>query len=119
MAVALTDAVPAGIYARQALESAGVWEQLRPHLAETDNVRSAAVLVDRGEVPFGIVYETDAQLFQNLTIAYRIPSTGHDPIVYPIGAISGGHQSTEAYISYLMNSTSSQVFRDFGFGIAP
>jgi len=45
LATALTAAVPAGIYAREALEAAGLWETAAPRLAETDNVRAALALV--------------------------------------------------------------------------
>ena len=37
-------------------------EQLEPRLARTENVRSALVLVELGETPLGIVYETDVDL---------------------------------------------------------
>ena len=56
LAVALTDAVPAGIYARAALTSLRLWEQAAPRLAQTDNVRAALRLVALGEAPYGIVY---------------------------------------------------------------
>ena len=41
--------VPAGIYARQALESLGLWTQVADKLAQSSNVRAALALVERGE----------------------------------------------------------------------
>ena len=54
------DAVPVGIYFRQAMERAGQWQAVEPKLARVDSVRAALALVERGEVPFGVVYATDA-----------------------------------------------------------
>jgi molybdate transport system substrate-binding protein len=53
-------AVPAGLYAKAALEKLGVWSSVESKLTMAENVRAALVLVDRGGAPLGIVYETDA-----------------------------------------------------------
>jgi molybdate transport system substrate-binding protein len=55
-------AVPAGLYAKAALEKLGVWSSVESKLAMAENVRAALVLVARGEAPLGIVYETDAKI---------------------------------------------------------
>src|SRR3954468_4504036 len=49
-------AVPAGKYAKAALEKLGVWSAVEPKIASAENVRAALVLVARGEAPLGIVY---------------------------------------------------------------
>ena len=51
IATGLTSAVPAGIYAKAALQSLDLWDELSPNLAEVDNVRAALALVARGEAP--------------------------------------------------------------------
>ena len=56
LATALVDAVPAGIYAKAALQALGWWESAAPRLAQADNVRAALALVATGETPLGIVY---------------------------------------------------------------
>ena len=61
LAIALVQAVPAGIYGRQALTYLGLWDQVQLHLAQTDNVTAALRLVSLGEAPLGIVYATDAR----------------------------------------------------------
>ena len=45
--------VPAGIYGKQALETLGVWDSVKNRIAPAKDVRSALVLVERGEDPFG------------------------------------------------------------------
>jgi molybdate transport system substrate-binding protein len=55
IAVALASAVPAGRYARAALESLGAWATLRPRIVEAENVRAALLLVARHEATLGNV----------------------------------------------------------------
>src|SRR5215472_9826585 len=62
IAVADVKAVPAGLYAKAALEKLGSWAAAEPKLAQAENVRVTLALVARGETPLGIVYETDAKI---------------------------------------------------------
>ena len=55
------DSVPVGRYARQALTSLGVWNEVADRLVRAEDVRHALVFVAQSEVPLGIVYETDAR----------------------------------------------------------
>ena len=43
------DHVPAGIYGKKAMEKIGLWDAVKGKLARTKDVRSALVLVERGE----------------------------------------------------------------------
>ncbi len=117
LSVALTEAVPAGIYARQALENAGIWDDLKDRLAEADNVRSAAMLVQRGEVSFGIVYATDAARFEKTKISLEIPQSAHEQIVYPAAVLKDAEPGSVAYLSHLQSGTSQDLFRANGFGV--
>ena len=62
IAVADVKAVPAGLYAKAALEKLGAWSAAEPKLAQAENVRATLAFVARGETPVGIVYETDAKV---------------------------------------------------------
>lgn len=73
--------VPAGIYAQEALESAGVWEELEAQLAPAGNVRAAVAFVANGAAPFGIVYKTDAAV-AGVKIVDEIDEDLHTPIRY-------------------------------------
>ncbi|USD66734.1 molybdate ABC transporter substrate-binding protein [Vibrio sp. SCSIO 43136] len=84
LAVANTRSVPAGIYAKQSLQSAGSWNAVKSRLASTSNVRRALALVERGEAELGIVYKTDAILSDNVTIIHHFEPNSHDDIVYPV-----------------------------------
>src|SRR5665811_215975 len=62
IAVADVKAVPAGLYAKAALEKLGSWTAAEPKLAMAENVRATLAFVARDETPIGIVYETDAKI---------------------------------------------------------
>ena len=60
LALADPGAVPAGKYAKAALESLGQWQAVEAKVVPAENVRAALALVERGEAALGIVYTTDA-----------------------------------------------------------
>ncbi|WP_328717266.1 molybdate ABC transporter substrate-binding protein [Halomonas elongata] len=109
--------VPAGIYARQALQSLGEWEALAPRLARADNVRAALALVERGEAPLGVVYRTDAEASDGVRLLGLFPSDAHEPIIYPIAAI-GAHPSEGAltFRRWLESDDAKAIFQRAGFG---
>lgn len=88
LAVANVAVVPAGKYAKAALENLGLWAEVSGRLAQAENVRAALVFVSRGEAPLGIVYETDARADPKVTIVTRFPETSHPPIIYPVAVTS-------------------------------
>ncbi len=61
LAMALVEAVPAGIYGRAALVELGLWERVAERVAQSDNVRAALALVATGAAPLGLVYASDAR----------------------------------------------------------
>lgn len=76
------DHVPAGIYAKAALEHFGVWEYVRKRAAGTATVRAALALVETGATPLGIVYATDALASRRVRVVAVFPPGSHPPIVY-------------------------------------
>lgn len=112
------DSVPVGLYFRQAMEKAGQWKDVEPKVARADSVRAALALVERGEVPFGIVYETDAAVSKKVKIVGTFPGTMHDPIIYPFALIAGQEKpSARAFLDYLKTSEAKGVFARYGFKI--
>ncbi len=75
--------VPAGKYAKAALEKLGAWTAAESKFAMAENVRAALTLVSRGEAPLGIVYETDAKVEPGVKIIGAFPAdfcTSRSPI---------------------------------------
>ena len=111
------DTVPVGRYARSALSSLGLWEQVRHRLVRADNVRSAMMFVARGEAPLGIVYTTDALADAKVRIVDTFPENTHAPITYP-GAVTIGANTeakAKAFIEYLAGPDARDTWCKFGF----
>src|SRR6185295_4670135 len=60
LAIAEPNSVPAGKYAKAALTQLGVWDAVQAQIVSTENVRAALALAAKDEVPFAIVYRSDA-----------------------------------------------------------
>lgn len=118
LAVALTDAVPAGVYAREALTSLGQWEAVRPLLAETDNVRAALALVSSGAAPWGIVYATDALADPRVHLRGTFPAESHSSISYPGALIAFARPEAEDFLAFLATTEARAVFEAAGFDAA-
>ncbi|WP_209318564.1 molybdate ABC transporter substrate-binding protein [Falsiroseomonas selenitidurans] len=112
--------VPAGRYARAALEWMGQWNAVSPRLARADNVRSALLLVERGEVPLGIVYATDAAASRGVTVLGTFPAGSHPPITYPFALTrrAAGHAPARALHAFLAGPEATATWQRFGFGLA-
>ncbi len=108
--------VPAGIYARQALESLGLWPAVAERLAPTDNVRAALTLVARGEAALGVVYATDARLTPRVRILATLPATSHAPVSYPFAITRDGDSpQARAFLAFLTSTEGLAIFERFGF----
>ncbi|MDN6179866.1 MAG: molybdate ABC transporter substrate-binding protein [Halomonas subglaciescola] len=119
LAVGDPDHVPAGIYARQAFEALGEWDALEPRLARASDVRSALALVERGETPAGVVYQTDARASNGVTTLGLFPLDTHDPIVYPAALIDAeGNDEAAAFRAWLEGEAATAIFEDHGFSSA-
>ncbi|WP_227370235.1 molybdate ABC transporter substrate-binding protein [Halomonas sp. M20] len=110
------DHVPAGIYAKQALQSLDEWKTLQPRLARADNVRAALALVERGEVPLGIVYQTDAQASNRVRQLGLFPSDSHDPILYPLALVNPpASGAARDFRQWLHGDEALAIFSEVGF----
>jgi molybdate transport system substrate-binding protein len=108
--------VPAGIYAKQALEKLGMWASLQARLAPAESVRSALRLVEVGEAPAGIVYATDVSVTPTLAVAGTFPADSHDPIRYPAAVVAAGDTpEARAFLAFLKSQPARDVFSHYGF----
>lgn len=114
VAMALVDAVPAGIYGKAALATLGLWDDLAPHVAQTDNARTALALVATGEAPFGIVYATDAAAEPRVAIVAHVPPDSHPPITYPAAAIT---EAGLPFLDHLASDSARAAFARHGFTV--
>lgn len=111
--------VPAGIYARQALEQLGLWESVKVNAVFGENVRVSLELVRRGEVGAAIVYRSDLAVAPGLTAAFAFEQSAHDPILYPAAVTSHGGQAAADLLAFLKGNEGQSILRDAGFSPPP
>jgi len=108
--------VPAGRYARAAIERAGGWKSVEPRLVRGESVRAALALVERGAAHHGIVYATDARASSRVQVIGTIPAWAHPPIRYPIARLQASASAdAEALRRFLVSADGKGIFRRFGF----
>lgn len=121
LAMALVDAVPAGVYGRQALEALGAWAGLAGRVVQADNVRAALMLVARGEAELGLVYRSDLHAEPRVALALGLPARLHDPIRYPAALVKARgrkgseSQAARAFLDYLREDAAQTLFKAHGF----
>lgn len=114
-------AVPAGKYAKAALDSLGVWPSVEGSLAPAENVRAALALVAQGETPLGIVYATDAAAEPKVKVVGVFPDNSHPPIVYPAAVMKGAApaEASKNLLGFLRSEKAREIFKKQGFTILP
>jgi molybdate transport system substrate-binding protein len=108
-------AVPAGKYAKAALEKLGAWTAVAPKMAMAENVRAALALVARGEAALGIVYATDAKIEPGVKIVGVFPDGSHPPIIYPVAATTVAKPDASGYLAFLRTQAAKSIFEKYGF----
>jgi len=116
IAVANPDSVPAGRYAKQALENAGLWSSVQSRLVFGQHVRQVLDYVARGEVDAGFVFLTDAQQRSDqVEVMTRIslPEDAHYPIALtPLGEdVDAAH----AFIEFVSAGMGQSILQQYGF----
>ena len=109
------DSVPAGKYARAALEKLGVWNRVSGQLVRAENVRAALAFVARGEAPLGIVYRTDALAEKRVRIVDEFPRDSHPAIIYPIALTARAGAEAQRFVDFVLADAGKAIFRQYGF----
>jgi molybdate transport system substrate-binding protein len=109
------DHVPAGRYARQALEHYGQWKKLERRIAAATDVRAAMAFVENGSAGAALVYRTDAALSRRIQVVTKIPPAAHRPIVYPLVLSRKRHDDAPRLYDYFLSAASALRFRSAGF----
>lgn len=117
LAVGIVNSVPAGIYAKAALEKLGLWQNVADKLAQAESVRAALLLVSRGESPLGVVYQTDAASDPNVKIVATFPEDSHPPILYPIALTQKACAPAAAFLAYIKSEKAAAFFKAQGFTV--
>jgi molybdate transport system substrate-binding protein len=107
------EAVPAGQYAREALDAAGV--EVSPSSLEQD-VRAALSKVELGEADAAIVYASDVAA-SAAAVGIDIPAEQNVPASYPIAVIADAPNPTaaNAFVAFVLSDSGQDILATYGF----
>ena len=108
--------VPAGRYAKEALQALGLWQDVVGKLAFAASVRDALTLVARGEAAAGITYVTDASLSADVRVVATFAPALHRPIIYPVALVGRQADSDgRRFLAFLQSEGATEIYRRHGF----
>ncbi len=123
LALADPNAVPAGRYAKAALErlpwqGGTLWNALESKAAPALDVRAALALVESDPEIAGIVYRTDAMASDEVRVLHELPAAADMPIRYTAALIAGGPSSEAGrrFLDYLTGPAARAIAERHGFG---
>ncbi len=117
--VGIADAgVPAGDYARKALEHLGLLATYGPRLVGQKDVRAVLHAVEQGELSAGFVYATDAKVAK-VEVLFAFDPATHPPIEYHAAALRGAANPAAAwrFVADLRNEAARALLRNAGFSL--
>lgn len=112
--VLAADEVPAGDYARQALDAQGI--TVDPASLETD-VRAVLSRVALGEADAGIVYASDVASANGAVDGVAIPPANNVVATYPIATLADGPnpQAGADLVAFATSPQGTELLEQFGF----
>ncbi len=110
--------VPAGEYARAALQQLGLLEAFQPHLVGQQDVRAVLHAVEQGELAAGFAYSSDAKLAA-VELLFEFDPSAHPPIEYQAAVLRGARNPVEArrFLDYLRGETARTLLANAGFAL--
>ena len=117
LALAEPRSVPAGVYAKQYLVRAGLWDALAARVIPTENVRACLAAVEAGNADAGIVYATDALASKKVRVAWSVPAADGPDISYPVAIPRDAPHAAAAkrFLAHLASGPARAVFARYGF----
>lgn len=120
IAIGEPGSVPAGAYAKEALENLGLWEDLHPKIVPALDVRTVLAYVERQAAGAGIVYKTDALISDEVEVAYEFPEDSHTRIIYPAVILkdTGAGAMAGEFMDFISSAEAIETFESYGFKAA-
>ena len=115
IAIANPDHAPYGLAAKQALQSAGVWDRVQPKLVYGDNIRQTLQYAQTGNVEVAIVaLSLSVQSNGRWSL---IPEDLHEPIDQALAVIktTKKEQAARAFATFITSPQGKAIMKKYGF----
>ena len=114
------ESVPAGRYAKRALQQKALWFALTSKLVYYPSVRHVLAALAKGEIDAGFVYATDAaSAGQAVAVAATIPLPSPVTYVAAVAAKAADPKLAAAFIGYLATPEGLATLGRYGFAPPP
>jgi molybdate transport system substrate-binding protein len=116
-AIANPELAPYGRAAKQALEHADLWQDMRPRLIYGENISQTAQFILSGSTLGGIIAYAQAlsSPFKESGNYQLIPASWHKPIAQRMVLLARAGETTKRFYTYLSESKSVAIFQKNGF----
>ncbi|WP_246050054.1 molybdate ABC transporter substrate-binding protein [Aquibacillus sediminis] len=117
IAIGTPESVPAGMYAKQTLESRNVFEAVEEKIVFGKDVTQVLTYVETGNVQVGMVYATDAVKSDKVEVVGIANEIDHDNIQYPLAILKDTKHPQHAvkFYQFLTSEQAVEVFQTYGF----
>lgn len=115
IAIGTPETVPAGAYAKEALQSLQMMDKLDEQMIFGKDVRQVLTYVETGNADAGIVYRTDYLTSNKVSLVAEAPSDAYSPIIYPAGVVKDAQEEAETFFTYLRSEEAMKTFKKYGF----
>jgi molybdate transport system substrate-binding protein len=115
ISLANPDHAPYGRAAREALESAGLWDDLQPKLVPAENVNQAFQFAESGNTDVGMVALSLVILADgNYEL---VPEELHEPLLQTLAIVATSPRRSEAeqFVAYLTGDQGRAILQKYGF----
>jgi molybdate transport system substrate-binding protein len=115
IAIANPDHAPYGLAAQQALQTAGIWDVVKPKLVYADNIRQTLQYAETGNVDVAIVSVSLSQERKGRWTL--IPEELHQPIDQGLAVIKSTRNETaaRAFASFVTGARGREILAKYGF----
>ena len=118
LAIAQPTHAPYGLRAREAMESAGIWEEVQPKLVFGENIAHAAQMVESGAADVGIIALSLAEFPTLAQHPHRlIDDALHNPLTQGFVVIrrGGNNEAVMAFARFMATDEAHGIMERYGF----
>ena len=118
IAIANPEHAPYGKAAKEALESMGIWDQVKEKVIYAENIRQAFQFVNTGNADIGLIARALIEE-QELGKFKLLESQTHEPITQTFGipAQSKNKELSRQFVDFVMSKTGQDILIKYGFEI--
>ena len=109
--------VPVGQYSEEIFDHLGILDAVNRKASYASDVKQVLSWVEARNADCGVVYSTDANCGEGISVICEAPENSHSRVIYPAGLVSSSKNKEEAkaFLSFLESGECGDIFEKYGF----